>query len=157
MKYVIVDVDGVLNFDDHNAYSFDVEASLAAGYSLRMNRKHGKWLLDLAEETDSTLIWGTTWMELANLYIGPQIGLPELPVAKPASGERRFSEDVFAWKARGVREFVGDNPGVWLDDDTAMLRPYMAGTNVRLVTVNWRTGLTAENIDLARKILQENM
>ncbi|MFB8349009.1 hypothetical protein [Streptomyces niveus] len=44
---------------------------------VRLNPDHGRALLRLGYE----LCWATTWMDEANRWIGPVLGLPELPFA----------------------------------------------------------------------------
>lgn len=151
---IYIDVDGVLNFDKKTQYSFDFKVPWD-GFSLhiRMDSRHGKWLLDLAEETNSELWWATTWMDSANTDIGPKIGLPKLPVIY--FGDRGFSQSSASWKGNGVGKDHNDIPFVWFDDDfdiPLVLRHWkMPKHTVRLV--HGPSGLTEADIDFARKWL----
>jgi hypothetical protein len=152
-KRILVDVDGVLNFDDTNQYSIDTTVIIGdREYLLRLDPRHGQWLLELAEETDSELWWATTWLELANEHIGPKIGLPELPYVN--FGRKKYSQSVGDWKGTGVAEKVKD-PFLWFDDDftiPSVLQHFdVPKHTVRLV--HERTGLSRADIDFARKWL----
>lgn len=156
-KRIYVDVDGVLNFDKKTQYSFTFPAIWDEDgttlVEVMMDSRHGKWLMDLAEETDSELWWATSWLHQANKDIGPKIGLPHLPVME--FGPRRFSQENYAWKSLGLIDNHENVPFLWFDDDwliSVMLRSYpMPKHTVRLV--NETTGLTEADIDFAREWL----
>lgn len=76
---------------------------------------HGKLLLDLAGELDAALVWCTSWNGEANRWIGPEIGLPELPVLDVGAAGDHVNG--VHWKAPAVRAWIGNRPLVWLDDD----------------------------------------
>ncbi|MET8829279.1 hypothetical protein ABZX40_33050 [Streptomyces sp. NPDC004610] len=96
------------------------------------------------------LVWATTWEEEANTYIGPVLGLPELPFiawsgqrAEPGDGDGVFwkTPEVVAW-ARG-RAFA------WVDDevteaDREWVQRHHAGPAL-LHRVDPRRGLTGED------------
>ncbi len=83
-KQILVDVDGVLNplstlgitaaFQKHR---FHVQGGY---YTVHLNPAHGKWLTDLAQDTDSQLVWCTFWEADAPRLIAPVLNLPEMPV-----------------------------------------------------------------------------
>lgn len=155
MAKILIDVDGVLNFDRSNDYSFDSEATIdGVTYPLRLDKRHGQWLLELAEDTKSDLMWATTWLELANIHIGPKIGLPELPYVD--FGHRRYSQSSASWKGFGVIESI-DDPFIWFDDDFDI--PYILDGELeqkyRLHLVHGHCGLSREDIDFAYKWLSD--
>lgn len=155
-KYIFVDVDGVLNAEKGIEGVFDT-FGMAKGFTfrLKLNKNHGVWLTELAEDTDSKLVWGTTWMEYANEQIGKQIGLPELPVAHVPS---RFRETTEAWKARSVVDFADGNPFVWFDDMVGIsyhLHDLRPDKQWLLVRVDPIAGLTKKHIEIAREWLND--
>ncbi|MFE1591509.1 hypothetical protein [Nocardia sp. NPDC058705] len=79
-----------------------------------LNRTHGPALVALAEYYE--LWWATTWEHDANTYIGPAIGLPELPVVEWIPGHRRGPEGTF-WKTAQLVEHAAGRPFAWVDDD----------------------------------------
>lgn len=68
------------------------------------------WLVDLADEFE--LCWATTWEDLANSVLAPQLGLPPLPAIRFEMDHRARTA-----KLRSVIDFVGDRPMAWIDDD----------------------------------------
>ncbi|MFJ6513464.1 hypothetical protein ACIQMO_17075 [Streptomyces sp. NPDC091406] len=90
----------------------------------RINPQHGPRLAALSCE----LVWATTWMEDANAWIAPRIGLPSLPVvglpdssgAGGAVGYVEEEEDVrdgLHWKTRGLAAWAAGRRFVWVDDE----------------------------------------
>ncbi|WP_306365376.1 HAD domain-containing protein [Nocardia sp. CC227C] len=79
-----------------------------------LNPTHGPALLTLADRFD--LVWATTWEHDANTYIGPNIGLPELPVVEWQTTER-FGPDGTFFKTAELVEHAAGRPFVWVDDD----------------------------------------
>ncbi len=90
----------------------------------RINPQHGPRLAALSCE----LVWATTWMEDANTWIAPRIGLPPLPVvglpesseAGCAAGYEEEEEDVRSglhWKTRGLTAWAAGRRFVWVDDE----------------------------------------
>lgn len=76
-----------------------------------LNPDHGPQLLALTDRFD--LCWATAWEDWANQIIGPQIGLPDLPVL-------HFPLDASApypvhWKTPVIAGL--DRPWVWVDDE----------------------------------------
>jgi hypothetical protein len=94
------------------------------GLRVWLHPGHGAILRALAEETGLELVWATTWLDEANTFIGPSVGLPELPVIHypPADlqcegdGGHRWRRDG-AWKWSGVAAYAAGRPLAWLDDD----------------------------------------
>ncbi|WP_432025054.1 hypothetical protein [Streptomyces parvus] len=90
----------------------------------RINPQHGPRLTALPCE----LVWATTWMEDANTWVAPRIGLPPLPVvglpgssgADGAVGYEEEEEDLrngLHWKTRTLVARAVGQPFVWVDDE----------------------------------------
>jgi HAD domain in Swiss Army Knife RNA repair proteins len=108
-KLIYVDVDGVLNAEARSELRV-----VEMGFPLNLNPAHGTWLLSLAERTGASLVWGTTWQELANKHIAGHLGLPELPWLDLSS--RKFSETNDVVKSREAENYAEDDPFVYFDD-----------------------------------------
>ncbi|UUU22923.1 HAD domain-containing protein [Streptomyces sp. DSM 40750] len=86
-----------------------------------LNPDHGRRLLDLGELFD--LVWATTWGSEANTFIGPVIGLPELPVVHWPETRRDESADADSgaprlfWKTAHLVEHAAGRPFAWVDDE----------------------------------------
>lgn len=93
------------------------------GFRVWLNPDHGPLLLAFAAEHGVELAWATTWEHEANKSIGPNIGLPELPVVD-LGWQRKFSGTIHTdnWKFDGVLAFAAGRPLAWLDDDFAHFR-----------------------------------
>lgn len=113
---LLLDVDGPLNpyaasrrWLDKSDYR---KRTVREGgtFAVWLDRSHGPMLLDLAESAGLELVWCTTWEHLANQYIGPRIGLPDLPVIE-------FGSDGERWKFGPVLEYAKTRPLAWLDDE----------------------------------------
>lgn len=77
-----------------------------------LNPGHGASLLGLPY----SLVWCTTWKHEANEWIGPRIGLPELPViAWPRM--HHDDPDGIHWKTRHLVEWAAGRPFAWVDDE----------------------------------------
>ena len=116
---LLLDVDGVLNpyaasrnwLDKSDYRRRNLSVSDSGGtLPVWLDKSHGPLLLDLAVTAGLELAWCTTWEHLANVEIGPRIGLPELPVIEFGFNGQR-------WKFGPVLEYAGDRPVAWLDDD----------------------------------------
>ncbi|WP_194898529.1 hypothetical protein [Catenulispora pinisilvae] len=77
-----------------------------------LNPDHGPALAALPY----ALVWATTWQYEANEYIGPVLGLPELPVImwpeprpEPAGG--------LCWKTPSIVTWAAGRAFAWIDDD----------------------------------------
>ncbi|MFF3347983.1 hypothetical protein [Streptomyces sp. NPDC002779] len=92
-----------------------IRATVRPGRPLRvwLNPSHGPSLLTLAYD----LCWATTWMDAANRWIAPVIGLPELPWVD--FGEVLFAErpDGVHWKTAAIVEYAAGRPFAWVDDE----------------------------------------
>ncbi|MFJ6081809.1 hypothetical protein ACIQI8_10420 [Streptomyces sp. NPDC092369] len=78
-----------------------------------LNPAHGAALLAL----DYDLCWATTWMDTANRWIGPVVGLPELPYVD--FGESLFAHrpDGVHWKTEAILAYADGRPFAWVDDE----------------------------------------
>jgi hypothetical protein len=126
MPAILLDVDGPLN-----PFNAKTTKPLKGYTSHRMKPKgfeYGKGLLvrlcplhgpSLAT-SGAELIWATTWSFEANDWIGPHIGLPELPVIDWSKLDAHHVPGLY-WKTPLVAQWMNENrPGVkflWLDDE----------------------------------------
>jgi hypothetical protein len=110
---LLIDVDGVLNPTFGGKESKGWVKHKLMGYNVSLNRQHGDWLNALSEHFE--LVWATTWNDDANKYIGPNIGLPKLPVAFMDTSASVGPLET--WKLPSVKAYVGDRPFAWIDDD----------------------------------------
>ncbi|MEY9859082.1 hypothetical protein ABH935_004709 [Catenulispora sp. GAS73] len=62
-----------------------------------------------------TLVWATTWEQEANEYIGPVLGLPELPVIVWPDDRVEPADGVF-WKTPEIVAWADGRPFAWIDD-----------------------------------------
>lgn len=108
-KYIFVDVDGVLNSGKQSPLKVK-----EMGFYLNLDPAHGRMLLDLAERTESDLVWGTTWQELANIHIREHLELPELPFLDLTP--EKFSETNDLVKARAAIKYADGNRFAYFDD-----------------------------------------
>lgn len=74
---------------------------------------HGPALLRL----DYELCWATTWMADANRWIGPVLGLPELPHVDFGDALLRERPDGLHWKTDPLLEHAAGRPFAWVDDE----------------------------------------
>ncbi|MFJ9952438.1 hypothetical protein [Kitasatospora sp. NPDC091207] len=77
-----------------------------------INPAHGPELLALRYE----LVWATTWMDEANTFIGPLLGLPRLPYIRWPELHRE-DPDGLHWKTRNLVAWAAGRPFVWVDDE----------------------------------------
>ncbi|MDH6576929.1 hypothetical protein [Kitasatospora sp. MAP5-34] len=78
-----------------------------------LNPGHGPALLALGYE----LCWATTWMSDANEWIGPVLGLPELPFVDFGAALHRERPDGVHWKTAPLVAYADGRPFVWVDDE----------------------------------------
>lgn len=155
---ILLDVDGPLN-------PFTAK-SLPEGYTahvmhpdswtdpkplkVRLNPLHGPWMASLGSE----LIWATTWEHEANEWIGPHLGLPELPVIDWIDRDYWNREGLY-WKTKRIVSWMNEfRPGVryiWLDDectrkDRKYIELYSDGLGTSL-QISPKTGITHETIE----------
>ena len=152
MKYIFLDVDGVLNPNLGSEGSFKVVAKPnGLSFNLILNKRQANLVLKLVEDTGSELVWATTWEHHANEWIGPPLCLPELPVVKLA--ERKFNENLGSVKARSVLAYAGDSKFVYFDDEYN-IGYCLEGTNGRHVYVDPMYGLVLRHIVEAEAYLK---
>jgi|SRR5690242_19378119 len=159
---LFLDVDGVLNPDARSSgrrpdgyTTHRMNPSAEGGLDwvtanrkpLRvwLNHDHGALLLGLPFE----LVWATTWEHEANEWIGPHLGLPELPVVEFTKPIRRRPDHVH-WKLPDLIAYAGDRPFAWLDDEITARDGEHAKTRhpapTALIQVAPFVGLTEEHL-----------
>ncbi|MEU5438939.1 hypothetical protein AB0G73_37190 [Streptomyces sp. NPDC020719] len=110
-----------------------------------LNPDHGRALLRL----DYELCWATTWMDDANRWIAPVLGLPELPFVD--FGDALFQErpDGIHWKTGPLVEYADGRPFAWVDDEQSNLDEVYVTAHHRapglLHHVNPRIGLREDD------------
>jgi hypothetical protein len=151
---LFLDVDGPLN-----PYAAQPERRPAGYTTIRvprgagtrplrvwLNPQHGPELLRL----DLELCWATTWMADANRWIGPVLGLPELPYVDFGDALFRERPDGVHWKTAPLVEYADGRPFVWVDDEQSDLdHAYVTAHHpapALLHHVNPRIGLRDENL-----------
>ncbi|MFE2297381.1 hypothetical protein ACFXAW_04210 [Streptomyces sp. NPDC059445] len=121
-----------------------------------LNPEHGRRLLRLGFE----LCWATTWMDDANRWIAPVLGLPELPFVD--FGDALFQErpDGVHWKTGPLVDYAHGRPFAWVDDeqsepDQTYVTTHHRGSGL-LHHVNPRIGLREDDFhtlaDFARSL-----
>ncbi|NRQ31536.1 hypothetical protein HII36_06725 [Nonomuraea sp. NN258] len=155
---LLVDVDGVLNpmsrpSPDFRRYRCSIGSEV---YTVHLNAKHGRGLLDLALATGAELVWATTWEHHANDWIAPRIGLPPLPVIPMTPVLPNEHGEMF--KTPHVAAYAERRPFVWFDDqvwaeDEEYLRVHQGLDDFLLVHVDPRHGLTREHLAMAHEWL----
>lgn len=136
---LLLDVDGPLNpwmakpsrrpegYTTHRMRPTGWEQPYQKPLRVWLNHGHGEQLLALP----FSLVWATTWMHEANEWIGPHLGLPELPVViwpeeKPAASPYWKSPPAVHWKTRTIVEYAAGRPFAWVDDEiTELDRDYV--------------------------------
>lgn len=127
---LLIDVDGPLNpygarhmpegYTDHSiappSWLVGVSAagqvlSNGGALSVWLDHTHGAALQALPYD----LVWCTTWGDDANAFIGPEIGLPELPVLPLGNAAPR--QDHTFWKTWPVIKYCAGRPFAWIDDE----------------------------------------
>ncbi|MFD9691264.1 HAD domain-containing protein [Kitasatospora sp. NPDC059088] len=109
-----------------------------------LNPEHGPALAALPFE----LVWATTWEEEANSFIGPLLGLPELPYIAWSEPRPEPAGGVF-WKTPEVVAWARGRPFAWVDDnitdaDRAWVAAHHPGPAL-LHHVDPKVGLTADD------------
>ncbi|MEU6142118.1 hypothetical protein ABZ848_17340 [Streptomyces sp. NPDC047081] len=117
---LFLDVDGPLNpyaaKPERRPEGYTtIRVALQPGRPLRvwLNPSHGAALLGLGYE----LCWATTWMDAANRWIGPVIGLPELPYVDFGAGLFAFRPDGVHWKTEAIVAHAEGRAFAWVDDE----------------------------------------
>lgn len=156
---LLIDIDGPLN-----PYAALVLRKPPAGYRrytmgptgwtdgpglpVLLNPEHGGELLALAGAYE--LVWATTWMDEANEWIAPRLGLPPLPYIDWPSMHGDALDGTY-WKTPCVVEYAAGRPFAWIDDEiTALDVAWVAQhhpARALLRPVDPRVGLTREDFD----------
>ncbi|MGD1218172.1 hypothetical protein AB9Q10_07010 [Streptomyces krungchingensis] len=117
---LFLDVDGPLNPyaaqpERRPAGYTTIRVALTPGRPLRvwLHPDHGRALLAL----DYDLCWATTWMDAANRWIGPVIGLPEIPYVDFTGALFAERPDGVHWKTERIVAYAQDRPFAWVDDE----------------------------------------
>ena len=117
---LFLDVDGPLNpyaaKPERRPEGYTtIRVALHPGRPLRvwLNPSHGPALLAL----DYDLCWATTWMDAANRWIAPVVGLPELPYVDFGAGLFAFRPDGVHWKTEAIVAYAEGRPFAWVDDE----------------------------------------
>ncbi|KAB1140619.1 hypothetical protein F7R91_35410 [Streptomyces luteolifulvus] len=144
---LFLDVDGtLLPFGADRPYPlYEAPATASAGSAehpllARIDPALGPRLAALG----CALVWATTWMDDANAYVAPWLGLPPLPLVdwpdedEPPGG--------LHWKTRPLVDWAAGRPFIWLDDeitgrDQAFTQAHHPGRAL-LHRVDHRLGLT---------------
>ncbi|MFF0448668.1 HAD domain-containing protein [Streptomyces sp. NPDC004609] len=155
---LLIDVDGPLNpygaRPERRPQGCVTYRMRPAGWTDRrplrvwLNPAHGRELLALADRYE--LVWATTWEAEANIWIGPPLGLPELPyIAWPAV--RGAAPRGTFWKTRHILRYAAGRPFAWVDDEIAepdrefVDREHLSAA--LLLRVDPRIGLTRPDFD----------
>ena len=154
MKYLFVDIDGVLNPGHlrqggfrHEAWPYGTDASK---FTLNLHEAYGEWLMNFSEETGAFLVWGSTWQEYANEWVGRPLGLPHLSHLELVQG--KLSETLGATKARTAVEYAQGEPFVFLDDEYDLGRHLVPGG--QHILVDPRSGLHRRHLIEAEKFFR---
>ncbi|MFC1403465.1 MULTISPECIES: hypothetical protein [Streptacidiphilus] len=106
-----------------------------------LNPAHGPALTALPYQ----LVWCTTWQAEANVWIGPQLGLPVLEHVSFQDVRRPAVDDGTYFKTHEVVRWAAGRPFAWVDDEvTDADREYVADVHpgpALLLTINPRIGL----------------
>ncbi|WP_392668538.1 HAD domain-containing protein [Streptomyces sp. LN785] len=63
------------------------------------------------------LVWATTWMDEANDWVAPRLGLPELPLVDWPDPPDAHERDGLHWKTRALVDRAAGRPFIWVDDE----------------------------------------
>lgn len=160
---IALDVDGVLvvehspgNLPAHlikHSYSGPGVGGAHVEGSVHIDPVLGEWITELLD-LGADLVWCTSWNGVASTWLAPLFGLPaDLPWIElhPTS-----STTAWGWLLKGepLRNYVGDRPLVWLDDnlgpkDLNWGRSRLAeeGVPALLIKPDPAVGLTREHVD----------
>ncbi len=155
---LLIDVDGPLNpyaaKPERRPAGYGTHRMSPTGWTgakpLRvwLNPDHGDELLALAEAYE--LVWATTWKGEANDWIGPRLGLPELPFVDWPRMHGKAPRGTF-WKTQYILEYAAGRPFAWIDDDiTSYDHEYVERNHLAaalLLRVDERIGLTRPDFD----------
>lgn len=155
---LLIDVDGPLNpyaatpsrrpdgYETHRMRPSGWEQPWQKPLRVWLNPAHGAQLLALPFD----LVWCTTWQREANEWIGPHIGLPELPVIEWPDNARTTRSDGVFWKTEHVISWAAGRTFAWIDDDfTDRDRDYVTRHHDGLALLHWispRLGLLEDDL-----------
>jgi len=162
---VALDVDGVLAADPdwisagapalhalgYRPHGYDGPGpdGLAAHATVWLNAEHEVWLREVTER-GVELVWASSWGHLAAEWIALQLRLPTMPVIQvPHHGPG------FGWSAKlaAIRQWVGDRPLAWIDDQLGGKEPAWAqdrsdaGIPTLIIQTDPGRGLERHHID----------
>lgn len=77
-----------------------------------LNPEHGPMILRFVQAHGLDLAWGSMWVDTANAFIAPKVGLPSLPFVP-------FDDNNWLrnWKYPAVLAYAQDRQLVWFDDE----------------------------------------
>ena len=148
LPVLFLDVDGVLN--PYAAAGCPAEYEEFPFFPdedppIRLCRKHGEWVRELAERFE--VVWATGWGSEANRLIAPVLGLSQLPLIVLPSALFDPREKVPA-----VAAYADQRPAVWIDDTLtpeAWAWASDRGVPTLLIDVDPAIGLTRGAVDTA--------
>lgn len=154
---LFLDVDGPLNpyaaQKERRPEGYTtIRAALEPGRPLRvwLHPGHGGVLLGLGYD----LCWATTWMDAANRWIAPAVGLPELPYVDFTGALFVERPDGVHWKTERIVEYAKGRPFAWVDDEQGPAdEEFVAARHhapALLRHVNPRLGLREDDFDALR-------
>lgn len=158
MKYIFIDIDGVLNPDSaiDGTRTVPVDSSLPEylkeRYPLSLNNQQGTWLKELSRRTGARLVWGTSWAEYSNKAVGSKIGLPRMDYLRIPRENKKKGETYGQKKAETVDRYTSGDKFVYFDDQPD-LGPNLRGFNGLHIYTDPRVGITYSHIQLAEKFL----
>ncbi|MGW1534260.1 hypothetical protein [Streptomyces aureus] len=129
-----------------------IRVALRPGRPLRvwLHPDHGRALLAL----DYELCWATSWMDAANRWIAPVIGLPELPWVDFTGALFNERPDGVHWKTERIVTHAGGRPFAWVDDELSPADDAFVTTHhpapALLHHVNPRLGLREPDFEALR-------
>ncbi len=141
--YLLLDVGGVLSPYGLTPPS-DFSEREIGGIWVVWTDSHAGRIERLAESFE--LVWATTWEHYANQALCPALGINPLPYIRFVRGQTETR------KLDSVREFVGDRPAAWIDDDLyddahSWARLRNETTPTLLVQTTPSIGFTDEHVD----------
>lgn len=135
---LFLDIDGVINVDvePYDEYVVEVPTELIARnpftwrgegktvtFSVCIPKDYTAWLGELSDAFE--IVWASTWEKLADIHIGPLVGMVGLNCVALSETPMEFrwvkNGDVGSWKWAGVRLYAGERPFVLVDDQVENL------------------------------------
>jgi hypothetical protein len=118
---LFLDVDGVVSpFPHGKSKQWPDFRKVEYGFNVSLSQEMGDTLATLPVER----IWLTTWEDLANEIIAPELGWELLPVLY----RRGVSERPW-WKLNALLNYLGtfEDPFIWVDDDIRFVGELQVG------------------------------